>query len=126
MAFKTLGVGGDFPRTHNLAEDGPAIGTFVETRLVDTKFGADKPVHTFAGPGGEEFQLWGNFRINEAVELVKDEQPPVVLRITDPGTKTITKSGNSVRDIIIEVGDASDLDDAPVPASVSAPADDDI
>ena len=124
MAFNRLNTGGgDFPRTHNLAEDGPAIGTFFETRLVDTKFGADKPVHTFAGPGGEEFQLWGNFRINEAVELVKDEQPPVVLRITDPGTKSITKSGNSVRDIIIEVGDASDLDDATPPPSVSAPDD---
>lgn len=102
MAFKKLGSGDRAP-IHNL-EDGPLTGTYIRTDTIQTKFG-EKPLHVFAVAGGAEAAVFGNFRINEAVETVKDIDPPVLLRITDLGTKSVTKNGNSVRDIVIEVSD---------------------
>jgi hypothetical protein len=121
MAFKPL-AGGDRAPIHNLIEDGPLVGTYVRTDTINTKFG-EKPLHVFAVAGGAESALFGNFRINDAVETVKDENPPVILRISDPGTKSVTTSGNFVRDIQIEV--STDEEDLALVSSAPAPVDDD-
>lgn len=118
MSFKPVSTADRAP-IHNLIEDGPLVGTYLRTDTIPTKFG-DKPLHVFAVAGGAEAAVFGNYRINEAVETIKDEQPPLVVRITDPGTKSVTKSGNSVRDTIIEV--SSDPADAEL--LTAAPADD--
>lgn len=116
MAFKTL-QGGDRAPIHNLAEDGPLVGTYLRTDKINTKFG-EKDLHVFTVAGGAEAALFGSYRISEAVETVKDETPPVVLRITDLGTKSVTSNGNSVRDITIEISD----DPADLAGASAAPA----
>lgn len=122
MAFKQHG-GGNFPPTHNLEEDGPLVGTYVETREVDLGYkdqqGNPKPkkVHTFSVAGGAQAQLWGSYRIDDAVETVKAENPPPVVRFTHQG-KTRTANGNTVNNILVEISD--DPEDAellsPAPA----------
>lgn len=122
MTFRKLG-GGDRTPIHNLEEDGPLVGTYVRTDTINTKFG-EKPLVVLAVAGGAEAAIFGTWRVMKAVELVKDEQPPLVLRISDPGTRSVTKNGQSVRDIVVEVSDdPADLDSlSPAPVA----ADDDI
>jgi hypothetical protein len=109
--------GGDFAPIHNLVEDGPLVGTYVTTRDADFGFGP-KPVHTFAVAGGAETAVFGNFRINELVETIKDEKPQPIVRLTYLGKKR-TSNGNSVNDILVELSydeeDAEALTAAPYP-----------
>ena len=124
MAFAPHG-GGDRAPIHNLEEQGPLVGTYLRTDTIKTKFG-EKPLHVFAVAGGAEAAVFGTWRINDAVETVKDEDRPVIMRITDLGTKSTTNSGNSVRDILVEVSyDPADLEEAsPAPAPVADDSDD--
>jgi hypothetical protein len=114
MAFEKRS-GGDFAPTHDLKEDGPLVGTYVSTKKVQTKVG-EKPIHTFAVAGGAEVQVWGNYRINDLVENIEDENPQPIVRLTYQG-QTTTKNGNKVNDILVELSydeeDATELTAAP-------------
>ena len=125
MPFKPVQGNTDFAPTHNLEEDGPLVGTYVSTKENVGQY--NKKVHTFAVAGGAEVQLWGSYRIDEVVDTIADENPPVIVRFTHQG-KERTASGNTVNNIKAEIStDPADLGEASeVPAGAEVDDQDDV